>query len=62
MARVNSLKTRFKDVDATDLGSEDAYIIGVLSRKNMQNSAKKLAPNPFPRQKGKKGLSLGNGS
>ena len=57
MARAFSLKVRFKAVDATDLGSESAYRIGVHSRKNMQNLAQKLAPSPVPRQKGYMGWS-----
>ena len=31
--------------------------VGVLPRKNMSNSAQKLAPSPFPRQKGEIGWS-----
>ena len=54
MAWAFSFNMRLKAVDATDLGSESAY---AFPEKNMQNSAKNLAPSLFSSQKGEMGWS-----
>ena len=56
-ARAFSLNLRLKAVDATDLGSKGLYGIGGFPKKNMQNSAKNIAPSQFPWQKDKTGWS-----